>query len=98
MPAKKLNGVFDLIVMIDVTQHITRKSEFNFAIRNIHGHLAEGGILIAISYLAPKKEYIESRPYIFPSRLDGIYRFLYGDRGGVYCRLSSLYNEAVVPQ
>ena len=55
---EQLNGTYGLIAMIDVTQHITRKGKFNFAMRNIREHLAEGGVLIFTSYLAPQKERI----------------------------------------
>lgn len=53
---QKLNGnlQFDLIVMIDVTQHIKNDDKFFFAMQNIRSHLSEGGILIVTSWLSEK--------------------------------------------
>ena len=53
---QELNGnlQFDLIVMIDVTQHIKNDDMFSFAMQNIRSNLSEGGILIVTSQLSEK--------------------------------------------
>lgn len=62
---RQLPGEFDLIVMIDVTQHITQDESFAFAMRNIHEHLAAGGVFVVTSWLngAARRSFFErSRP------------------------------------
>ncbi|AFY32500.1 bifunctional 2-polyprenyl-6-hydroxyphenol methylase/3-demethylubiquinol 3-O-methyltransferase UbiG [Calothrix sp. PCC 7507] len=46
-----LNHRFDLIIMIDVTQHITNNEKFSFAMQNIRSSLSENGIFIVTSWL-----------------------------------------------
>ncbi len=46
-----LNHRFDLIVMIDVTQHITNHEKFSFAMQNIRRSLTENGTFIVTSWL-----------------------------------------------
>lgn len=48
---KDLQGEFDLIVMIDVTQHITNHRKFSRAMRNVREHLSKSGIFIVTSWL-----------------------------------------------
>lgn len=48
---KSLNGHFDLIVMIDVTQHIVEDQKFSFAMQNIKSSLSKDGIFIVTSKL-----------------------------------------------
>lgn len=48
---QKLNDNFDLIIMIDVTQHITNSTKFSFAMKNIKSCLSENGIFIVTSWL-----------------------------------------------
>lgn len=50
----QLNSKFDLIIMIDVTQHIVRDHRFSYAMQNIRSHLTEVGIFITTSWLADK--------------------------------------------
>jgi SAM-dependent methyltransferase len=47
-----LEGKFDLIIMIDVTQHITSDRGFKFAMQNIRTHLEESGCIIITSWLS----------------------------------------------
>ena len=49
--AQALEGVFDLIVMIDVTQHITNEAKFSFAMQNIRRSLAPQGLFLVTSWL-----------------------------------------------
>ncbi|MDD4531284.1 MAG: class I SAM-dependent methyltransferase [Candidatus Pacebacteria bacterium] len=55
--ARYIEGEFDLILMIDVTQHIVNDEKFVFAMRNVESHLRKGGHIIVTSYLAkePRK-------------------------------------------
>lgn len=46
-----LPGMFDIIIMIDVTQHITTKKKFSSAMQNVKNHLKPGGIFIVTSWL-----------------------------------------------
>ncbi|MEK6732740.1 MAG: class I SAM-dependent methyltransferase [Candidatus Omnitrophota bacterium] len=52
--ARELNGGFDLIIMIDITQHITNEKKFSFAMQNVKSHLNRGGIFIVTSWLDAK--------------------------------------------
>lgn len=52
--SQELCGVFDLVVMIDVTQHIVSRRKFSSAMRNIRSHLRQDGILILTSWLSEK--------------------------------------------
>ena len=59
------NGKYDLILMIDVTQHIIAIDKFSFAMQNIRTCLSDSGIFIVTSWLDPniRKEFYEvSRP------------------------------------
>lgn len=49
--AQDLAGPFDLILMIDVTQHITEPARFSAAMQAIRRNLAEGGVFIVTSWL-----------------------------------------------
>ncbi|MCM0589818.1 MAG: class I SAM-dependent methyltransferase [Gloeotrichia echinulata DVL01] len=48
---QSLNDSFDLIIMIDVTQHITNPDKFSFAMQSIKSSLADNGIFIVTSWL-----------------------------------------------
>ena len=48
---QQLRGEFDLIVMIDVTQHIVDDEKFYFAMQNIGSCLSHGGVFIVTSWL-----------------------------------------------
>jgi len=50
-----LKGIYDLIIMIDVTQHITNKKKFVYAMRNVRDHLKQNGLFIVTSWLDEKK-------------------------------------------
>jgi len=49
-----IEGMYDLISMIDVTQHITNEKKFAFAMQNIRSHLNSNGLFIVTSWLAKK--------------------------------------------
>jgi SAM-dependent methyltransferase len=51
----EIEGLYDLILMIDVTQHITSDKKFNKAMANISKHLAPSGIFLATSWLDSNK-------------------------------------------
>lgn len=58
-------GMFDLIIMIDVTQHITDNAKFSVAMQTVKEHLSENGVFIVSSWLdekARKLYYEVSRP------------------------------------
>lgn len=46
-----ISAFFDLIIMIDVTQHITNNEKFSFAMQNVRSSLNKNGILIVTSWL-----------------------------------------------
>jgi SAM-dependent methyltransferase len=48
---KPINGKFDLVSMIDVTQHITNGKKFSFAMQNVKSALKEKGVFIVTSWL-----------------------------------------------
>jgi 2-polyprenyl-3-methyl-5-hydroxy-6-metoxy-1,4-benzoquinol methylase len=41
-----LTGTYDLIIMMDVAQHITERERFQFAMENLKAHLSPGGVII----------------------------------------------------
>jgi SAM-dependent methyltransferase len=49
--SQELDDLFDLIIMIDVTQHITTNENFAYAMQNIKRHLKNGGVFIVTSWL-----------------------------------------------
>lgn len=51
----QIEGVFDLIIMIDVTQHIVNDNKFSAAMQNVRSHLAEAGVFIVTSWLTEKR-------------------------------------------
>jgi len=53
---QKLSGYFDLIIMIDITQHIIN-NKFSFAMQNVRSHLSEDGIFIVTSWLNDEARY-----------------------------------------
>jgi len=63
---QSLDGLFDLIIMIDVTQHIVDDAAFSFTMQNIRSHLSEDGVFIVTSWLSNrliKRSYYEvARP------------------------------------
>lgn len=50
-----VEGMYDLILMVDVTQHIISDGAFCFAMRNIRSHLNSGGILVVTSWLSDRR-------------------------------------------
>lgn len=51
----KLGESFDLLVMIDVTQHIISDKDFAQAMENVKQHLGEGGIFIVTDWLSKSR-------------------------------------------
>ncbi len=58
-------GSYDLIVVVDVIQHIVSDSKLKFAMQNIKGCLAENGVLI----IAPLREATRTAPFLYFLRL-----------------------------
>jgi len=50
-----LDSSYDLIIMIDVTQHIVDDRKFSAAMQNVRSHLAEDGVFIVTSWNAEKR-------------------------------------------
>jgi len=48
---EELRNFYDLILMIDVSQHITTAKNFKFAMRNVKKHLNRNGFFIVTSWL-----------------------------------------------
>ncbi len=48
---EEIGETFDLIVMIDVTQHITSDPKFSYAMRNVRASLSERGVFVVTSWL-----------------------------------------------
>jgi len=53
--SEEMEGTFELIIMIDVTQHIVEDMKFAFAMRNIRQCLSARGVFIVTSWLSEKK-------------------------------------------
>lgn len=51
-----LPSQYDVIIMIDVTQHITNPDDFSYAMQNVKQHLASNGVFIVTSYLTGDKK------------------------------------------
>ena len=49
--AQPLEDKFDLIIMLDVTQHIINNKKFSFAMQNVKSHLKDQGVFIVSSWL-----------------------------------------------
>ena len=47
-----LEGSYDLIIAMDVLQHITDDAKFRYAIANMQSHLAPGGVIVISTNLA----------------------------------------------
>jgi len=73
--SEPLEEEFDLIAMIDVTQHITDPAKFSFAMRNLRAALAPSGTLILTSWLdeEARRSYYEVSRSIdrYAAELDG---------------------------
>jgi len=60
-----LNGAYDLILAMDVLQHIVDQKKFAFALENIRAHLSETGIVIIATDIGPFRRqsyYMVRRP------------------------------------
>ncbi len=47
----RLSRSYDLILMIDVTQHITSEKHFRYALKNVKEHMKENSLFIVTSWL-----------------------------------------------
>lgn len=73
--AQSLSGTYDLIIAMDVLQHIVNEDKFNFAINNLRSHLSASGTIIISTYIGPFKQeafYLMRRP------LDEFQRLFHG--------------------
>lgn len=52
---EELPGEHELILMLDVTQHIVGDDEFRFAMANIRRHLGAGGLFMVTAMLTPRR-------------------------------------------
>ena len=59
---QKLEGKFDLIIMISVAQHIVDEKLFSFAMQNIREHLAENGTFIVTVWQTDV--YVKPQPHV----------------------------------
>jgi len=62
---REIPGIYDLVIMMDVLQHITDEEKFVFAVRNAQSRLSSGGtLIIATSIGAAKRHsfYFVTRP------------------------------------
>jgi SAM-dependent methyltransferase len=73
-----LTGTYDLILMMDVAQHITEKRRFHFAMENLKTHLAKDGVIIISTDIGENRRlsfYVVQRTLAeFTSTFEG-YRF-----------------------
>lgn len=74
-----LDTPYDLIVLIDVTQHIVDDEKFSAAMQNVRSHLAEEGVFIVTSWLTEKRTkrtyYEVARPMSYYKRVFPDYHF-----------------------
>ena len=56
-----IQGSYDVVVMIDVIQHITNPSKLQFAMKNVRGCLAKNGVLV----IAPITEVSGRAPLLY---------------------------------
>ncbi|OGU31934.1 MAG: hypothetical protein A2X67_10620 [Ignavibacteria bacterium GWA2_55_11] len=63
--AKPLEGTYDVILAMDVLQHITDETKFCYALANIKSHLSPSGVVIISTYLGSSRRenfYLVRRP------------------------------------
>lgn len=71
--AKGLSETFDLVIMIDVSQHITNDAKFATAMKHVNEAVQPGGTLILTSWLSKE----ESHSYYEKSRTMADYQAFY---------------------
>jgi 2-polyprenyl-3-methyl-5-hydroxy-6-metoxy-1,4-benzoquinol methylase len=75
---KPLTGMYDVIIMMDVAQHITEEQRFLFAMENLKTHLASNGVIIISTIIGKNRRlgfYVVERTLaVFRNAFDG-YRF-----------------------
>jgi 2-polyprenyl-3-methyl-5-hydroxy-6-metoxy-1,4-benzoquinol methylase len=62
---KPIPGEYDLIIMMDVAQHITDEAKFRFAMENLKSHLKKDGVIIISTMIGPYERhrfYVVTRP------------------------------------
>ncbi|MEA3475748.1 MAG: class I SAM-dependent methyltransferase [Candidatus Cloacimonadota bacterium] len=60
-----IQGEYNLIIAMDVLQHITNETKFRFAMKNIKSHLTKDGVIIISTCIGPFKHnsfYMVTRP------------------------------------
>jgi SAM-dependent methyltransferase len=58
-------GEYDLIIMMDVAQHITDEAKFRYAMENLKSHLKRDGVIIISTMIGPYERhrfYVVTRP------------------------------------
>ncbi len=73
---EQIPGLFDLIIMVDVTQHIVDDRKFSAAMQNIGSHLSDDGVFVVTSWLAAERT---RRRYYEVARPMDCYRNEFGD-------------------
>jgi 2-polyprenyl-3-methyl-5-hydroxy-6-metoxy-1,4-benzoquinol methylase len=53
----KIHDTYDVIMMIDVTQHIVKRDKFIYAMQNVKDALKKSGYFIVTSYLQDRPEH-----------------------------------------
>ncbi len=53
-----INGKYDLVVIIDVIEHIVNEPKFHFAMNNLKGCLSETGVIIVAPLVTKNKKYL----------------------------------------
>ena len=83
-----IQGKYDLIIAMDVLQHITNKQKFRYATENIKSHLKKDGVIIISTCIGPFKRnsfYMVTRPMSIFQNIFQRYRIskpldLYGNK------------------
>lgn len=52
---QQLPGMHDLIIMLDVAQHITNPEKFRYAMENLKAHLKPGGTVVISTIIGPEE-------------------------------------------
>ena len=75
--SEPITGSYQLIIMMDVAQHIVEARRFRYAMENLKGHLAEDGMIIISTCIGPYRRntfYCVDRPMSAFEVLFGGYR------------------------
>lgn len=55
---EKIEEKYDLIIMIDIIEHIVKKSKFTFAMENINHSLSENGVFVIAPVMKKNKKHL----------------------------------------